>query len=139
MAESIPKQNLSTLLKKKYLNLTTYRKNGEGVSTPVIFAEKNDKIYVETQSTTYKVARIKNNPKIKIAPCNIIGKGVGQYLEGKVRILSNLEQDVAIEALKKKYFRYRIRDKIKGKKSQEEDIYLEIILEIWVIFAPGMF
>ncbi|MCK4383417.1 MAG: PPOX class F420-dependent oxidoreductase [Candidatus Lokiarchaeota archaeon] len=130
MAESIPKQNLSTLLKKKYINLTTYRKNGEGVSTPVIFAEKNDKIYVETQSTTYKVARIKNNPKVKIAPCNMIGKGVGQYLEGKVRILSNLEQDVAIEALKKKYFRYRIRDKIKGKKSQEEDIYLEIILEI---------
>jgi len=38
MAESIPKQNLSTLLKKKYINLTTYRKNGEGVSTPVIFA-----------------------------------------------------------------------------------------------------
>ena len=130
MAESIPKPNLNTLLKKKYINLTTYRKNGEGVPTPVIFAEKNDKIYVETPSTTYKVARIKNNLKVKIAPCNMRGKVVGQYLEGKARILSNFEQDVAIEALKKKYFRYRLRDKIKGKVAQEEDRYLEIILEI---------
>ncbi len=130
MAESKTKPNLGTIFTKKYINLTTYRKNGEGVPTPLLFAEKNNKIYVETPSSTYKIARIKNNPSVKIAPCLMRGKVVGPYLEGKARILPNLEKDVAIEALRSKYFRYRLAYKMRSKKTQDDERYIEIILEI---------
>ncbi|MFW9818004.1 MAG: pyridoxamine 5'-phosphate oxidase family protein, partial [Candidatus Thorarchaeota archaeon] len=63
MSVNKTKSTLAELLGKKYINLTTFRKNGEAVPTPVMFAEVNGKLYVETQLSRYKVNRIKNNPK----------------------------------------------------------------------------
>jgi PPOX class probable F420-dependent enzyme len=131
MSKSKSKNKLNMLFKHKYINLTTYRKNGEGVNTPVMFAEKEGKLYVETLASRYKVARINNNPRVQIAPSNMKGKVLGPSIEGIARVLSKSEQDDAFTALREKYFRLRLGDKIKGKKSEDVDrIYLEISLEI---------
>ncbi|MFW9824031.1 MAG: PPOX class F420-dependent oxidoreductase [Candidatus Thorarchaeota archaeon] len=122
---------LSTITKEKYISLTTYRKNGEGVPTPVLFAEENGKLYVETESTRYKVNRIKNNPNVQFAPCNMRGKLLGSSIDGTARILSESEKDIAFEALRKKYFRFRFGDALSRSKSKNskkaEKVYIEII------------
>jgi len=49
---------------QKYISLTTFRKNGTPVATPVWFGEDGDKLYVMTRSDLGKAKRIRNNPQV---------------------------------------------------------------------------
>ena len=59
---------------QKYVCLTTFRKSGIGVVTPVWFAERDNKLYVKTRIESGKSKRIRNNPSVRVAPCTIRGK-----------------------------------------------------------------
>ena len=52
----------------KYLNLTSFRKNGSGIPTPLWFAEENGKLYIMTRSDSGKYKRIRNNPEVRNRP-----------------------------------------------------------------------
>ncbi len=81
--------------------LTTFRKNGEGVGTPVgVNALTDDKVYFTTWSTTYKVKRLANNSHVTIAPSTRMGKPIGATVEGVARQLSDAEW-TALQAGKK--------------------------------------
>ena len=72
--------------------LTTFRKNGEGVGTPVgVNKITDDKVYFTTWSTTYKVKRLAKNPHVTVAPCTRMGKPIGPTVEGTARQLSDAE------------------------------------------------
>jgi len=62
---------------QKYVSLITFRKNGQAVKTPVWFAERDGKLYVQTRSDSGKYKRIRNNPQVEIAPCTMSGKITG--------------------------------------------------------------
>jgi PPOX class probable F420-dependent enzyme len=51
-----------------YVLLTTYRRNGTGVGTPVHIAVVGDRAFVRTWDTAWKLKRIRNNPEVEIAP-----------------------------------------------------------------------
>ncbi len=57
--------NLEQFLDQKYINLETYRKNGESVKTPVWFVVIDELIYIITRENTGKVKRMKNNHNVK--------------------------------------------------------------------------
>ena len=58
----------------KYVLLTTYRKNGEAVGTPVwIVALPDGSAGFTTETTSGKVKRIGNNPKVTLQPCSVRG------------------------------------------------------------------
>ena len=69
------------------LSLTTYYKNGKGVATPVGYARKGDKIFVNTDANSYKIKRLKNNPSGQIALSTMRGKLRSPLVDVKVRIL----------------------------------------------------
>jgi len=99
----------------KYLNLETFKKSGEGVKTPVWFAadpsaslDSNDaKLYVYTIGVSGKVKRIRNNPRVKIAPCDMRGRVLGEWVEARVAILTGEEAARGMRLLNKKYFPWR--------------------------------
>ena len=72
---------------QKYISLTTFRKNGVAVATPVWFGEDGDKLYVMTRSDMGKAKRIRNNPRVRVAPCTSRGKVTGPEFEASARIL----------------------------------------------------
>jgi uncharacterized protein len=72
-----------------YINIITYKKNGEPVSTPVWFIFKDKKIFFRTSDKSGKFKRIKNNNNIKFALCNVRGKLRGEWHNGVARIESN--------------------------------------------------
>ncbi|MEZ4669213.1 MAG: PPOX class F420-dependent oxidoreductase [Anaerolineae bacterium] len=76
------------LQKHNFISLTTFRKNGQPVSTPVTFGEASGKLYVVTGLNTGKIKRLKNNPRVEFAPCDQRGKVLGAAVEGRARILS---------------------------------------------------
>src|SRR5437660_11753157 len=78
----------------KYLNLETFKKNGMGVKTPGWFAadsssslDSNDaRLYVYTIAVSGKVKRIRNNPRLKLAPRNMRGKVLGDWADAHAQI-----------------------------------------------------
>ena len=86
-----------------YLRLTTFRKSGEAVPTPVWFAQVGDHLYVTTDSESGKVKRIRNNAQVEVAPCDMQGKVLGDSAEAMARVMAGEEEAVAQEALKRKY------------------------------------
>jgi len=96
---------------QKYLNLETFKKDGTGVKTPVWFAadpsatldSSNAKLYVYTIGASGKVKRIRNNPRVKIAPCDMSGKVLGDWVEARAEILSGTKAAHGMEMLNKKY------------------------------------
>jgi uncharacterized protein len=97
------KANLEAYKRHQFMNLTTFRKSGLGVSTPVWFALENGKIYGTSQPQTGKDKRIRNNPAVTFGPSDMSGKPLGETRPGKARLLSQAEFAFADGALKRKY------------------------------------
>lgn len=62
--------------------LTTFRRNGEGVATPVGTVTANNKIYFMTPAHTWKAKRIARDPRVTLAPSTGRGKPLGPAIEG---------------------------------------------------------
>jgi PPOX class probable F420-dependent enzyme len=100
---------------QKYLNLETFKKSGEGVKTPVWFAEdpstildsNGAKLYLYTIGVSGKVKRVRNNPRVKIAPCNMSGGILGEWVEARAEIVTGEEAARGIQLLNKKYFPWK--------------------------------
>jgi len=100
---------------QKYLNLETFKKNGDGVKTPVWFAadpsanldSSDAKIYAYTIGVSGKVKRVRNNPRVKISPCNMSGKVLGEWVEARAEIISGEEAVRGVQLLNKKYFPWK--------------------------------
>lgn len=104
----MPSQIPSPIQGQKYISLTTYRKIGTGAATPVWFGEEDGKLYVMTRSVMGKFKRIRNNPRVRIAPCTIRGVITGPQFDAMARILPPDEHRHARETINRKYWLARI-------------------------------
>ncbi|MCH7869415.1 MAG: PPOX class F420-dependent oxidoreductase [Myxococcales bacterium] len=87
-----------------YINLETFKRDGNGVKTPVWCAPLGDKLVVFTEAKAFKVKRLSRDPKIRVARCDMRGKVRGEWCTGTGRLAdSQAEQDLAYAALHKKY------------------------------------
>ena len=59
--------------KEKYVSLTTFRRDGRAVATPVWFAAMGNEFGVITETNVGKVKRVRNNPAVTITVCDIKG------------------------------------------------------------------
>ncbi|MGC2528486.1 MAG: PPOX class F420-dependent oxidoreductase [Candidatus Acidiferrum sp.] len=99
----------------KYLSLETFKKSGEGVRTPVWFAadpasdlgSDEARLFLYTIGNTGKVKRIRNNPRVKIAPCRIKGEPLGEFVDANTEIITGEEAARAMKLLNKKYFPWK--------------------------------
>jgi PPOX class probable F420-dependent enzyme len=87
----------------KYLNLETFRKTGTGVRTPVWFAQEKDLFYIYTLPDAGKTKRIRNNPKVRIAPCDMRGNLRGAWVEARARICDGSEAAHGQKLLRQRY------------------------------------
>ncbi len=87
----------------QFMKLTTFRKTGVAVPTPVWFAHVGDVLYVTTQVNAGKVKRIRNNGRVTVEPCTASGQSLGAAVEAQARELSPEESKPADTALSKKY------------------------------------
>src|SRR4030095_7963329 len=93
---------------QKYMALTTFRRTGEPVRTPVWFAEAKGKLYVMTRNDSWKYKRIRNNPKVLIAPCTMRGTVTGPDVQATARILPREQWPVAKQLINRKYWIARL-------------------------------
>jgi uncharacterized protein len=99
----------------RYISLETFKKSGEGVKTPVWFAADpgsdlagdQARLYMYTIGNTGKVRRIRNNPRVKIAPCTLKGVPLGEWADASAEIVTGDESARAMGLLNKKYFPWK--------------------------------
>jgi len=124
-------RDLATLDSESYINLATFRRNGETVETPVWFAARDGKLYVFTESRAGKVKRLRNDARVRIAPCGVRGKLKGAWIEGTARRIDDPELvRGAYEALSGKYtWQMRMTDfisRLSGRIDQRAILELEV-------------
>jgi hypothetical protein len=84
------------LAREQYINLGTFKKNGQEVLTPVWFAvdAKNPKLlWVWTNVNSWKVKRVNNDGRARVAPCNAVGKLKGELQNAKARMVKERDKD----------------------------------------------
>ena len=71
--------------------LTSFRRNGMGVGSPVGTVASQGKLYFMTAANTWKVKRLASNPRVTVAPGTFKGEALGLALEGTARHLTGSE------------------------------------------------
>ena len=81
--------SLADLGKERYVSLETFRKNGQGVKTPVWVIGKGGQLYVWTQADSWKVKRIRQNGQVKVAKSDGRGNVEGEWISAQAHVLDN--------------------------------------------------
>jgi uncharacterized protein len=81
----------------------TFKRSGEPVPTPVLFGLEDGKLYLRTEPHVGKVRRLKNDPHVRVGPCNWRAKPKGPMTEGTARVLPNEENERTYDALRRNY------------------------------------
>lgn len=87
----------------QFISLTTYRKNGEAVATPVWFVDVGNKLYVMTMRVSGKAKRIAQTPRVTIAACDRAGALLGERRDAIARIVDEDERAIADAMVTQKY------------------------------------
>lgn len=89
---------------QSFVCLTTFKKSGEPVDTPMWFVLDSGKVLMTTRGNSFKVRRIRNNPRVRLAASNAAGRPRGPFLNGSARIVEEPERrQQAVAALNRKY------------------------------------
>lgn len=97
------KAGLEQFVDQKYLSLESYRKDGRAVATPVWFVEEAGVFYIYSLADAGKVKRIRNNPRVRIAPCDLRGNLKGSWVDAEARILDPSGAEYGHKLLNQKY------------------------------------
>lgn len=116
---------------ERYINLETFKKDGNGVKTPVWTAPLDGKLVIFTAGDSFKVKRLRRNPKCRAAACDMRGNVRGPWYDGTGRIVEDAAEQQRIHAaLRKKYgWQMALGDflaTIAGRKNKRA--YLEVTL-----------
>lgn len=86
-----------------YVLLTTYKKDGTPVGTPLWAALDDGKLYAWTVADSWKVKRIRRNPAVTLQPCSATGTPRGDVIEGTASILDDEGSERVRKLIKRKY------------------------------------
>jgi uncharacterized protein len=88
----------------RYVSLLSFKRDGNGVATPVWAAPLDGKLVVFTAGDSFKVKRIGRNPKVRVARCDVRGKVLGPWIDGTCTIVPDeARQRRMLGALNAKY------------------------------------
>ncbi|MFB4308895.1 PPOX class F420-dependent oxidoreductase [Actinomadura sp. GTD37] len=82
---------LEKLRRQRTVLLTSYRKDGTPVGTPVNVVVRGDHAYFRTYDKAFKTKRLARNPEVRLAPSTYRGKVTGPEVRGRVRLLTEDE------------------------------------------------
>src|SRR5260370_38747479 len=94
------------------LNLEPFRKDGQGVRAPVCFAPEPasgvpQTLYVYSTADSGKSKRIRNNPRVRVAPCDARGNLRGDWIEARAEIVTGDAAQHGMGLLNKKYIPWK--------------------------------
>jgi PPOX class probable F420-dependent enzyme len=94
---------LDPLAAGKYVLITSYRKNGTPVATPVWVVRDQEALGVWTDKDSWKVRRIRNRADILVGPCDMRGNPTGEQVPGRAEIVDPATTEQYRRLIARKY------------------------------------
>jgi uncharacterized protein len=95
--------DVRTLAKSRYVSLTTFRRDGTPVATPVWVAQQGDELVVYTARSSGKAKRLRNSSRVLLGPCDMRGRVTGDVVEGTARLQDEAETAATISLIRQRY------------------------------------
>jgi len=133
-----PVTDLQALFPGRYLSVTSFKRDGSGVATPVWFVSDGGRLLALTDLHSAKVRRIRANPHVLIAACRPDGKLRGQPVPANAAVLTATEElEHAQKLLTDRYkisyrlvmLAYRAARRLRGQRSVADGAALAITVE----------
>ena len=97
-------QRFAALAAERHISLTTFKRDGRMASTPVwVVSDDRRRLLVWTGADTWKVKRIRRDPRVRVAPSDARGRVRGDALDGTARLLGPDAAALVEPLLRKKY------------------------------------
>lgn len=94
----------SAISSARYVNLATFRRDGREVRTPVWMAEAGGRHFVFTSRAVGKVKRLRRDPRLRLAVCDMRGALQSEWLEGRAAFVNDpTTLALGYRALRSKY------------------------------------
>ena len=94
---------LSSLKNTKTVLLTTYKRDGSPVDTPVSIAFDGDRAFFRSYDKAWKTKRLRHNPRVTVAPATLKGTPTGPAMTARATLLEGAEAKVAARALARRH------------------------------------
>jgi PPOX class probable F420-dependent enzyme len=100
---------LAPFVRERNALLTSYRRDGTPVGTPVHVAVEDGRAFFRTWDTTWKARRLRRNRHVQVAPSTLRGAPTGQAIAAEAHLLAGDDAALAAHALAEKYgFLHRV-------------------------------
>ena len=133
-----PAADLEARFPGRYLSVTSFRRDGTGVATPVWFVSDGERLFALTDLHSAKVPRMRRDPHVLIASCRADGRLRSEPVRARVEVLTALpELDHVQKLLSERYklsYRlvmaiYRLGRRLRGQPSVADGAALAITVE----------
>ncbi|HVB10026.1 MAG TPA: PPOX class F420-dependent oxidoreductase [Bacillota bacterium] len=95
---------MEALARERYISLTTRRRDGALVSTPVwVVSDDGRRLLVNTRADSGKVKRIRRDGRVLVAACDLRGRERGPRMEATARLLPAEAAATVLPLLRRKY------------------------------------
>jgi uncharacterized protein len=102
----VSKDMAASLGDRKFVSLTTFKRNGDAVASPMWIVGEGEQLCAWTPADAWKVKRIRHDPRVTLTPCGRTGKvPPGQpVVDGTAEVITDPREVTRVEALiKRKY------------------------------------
>jgi PPOX class probable F420-dependent enzyme len=133
-----PARDLEALFPGRYLSVTSFKRDGTGVPTPVWFVSDGRRLFALTDLHSAKVWRVHRNPHVLIASCRADGKLRSEPVPARVEVLTGTPELEHVQKLLIDRYRisyrlvmliYRIGRRLRGQRSVPDGAALAITVE----------
>ena len=87
----------------KTILLTTYKRDGTAVGTPVSIAFDGDRAFFRSYDKAWKTKRLRRDPRVRVAPSTVRGKPTGPAIQARATLLDGEQARVAARALARRH------------------------------------
>ena len=92
------------LAAERYVVLTTFRRDGRAVPTPIWVAGHDGELVLWSERKAGKVKRIRNDGRVEVQACDVRGRKThGAKVSGQARLLDAAETEQVRRAIARKY------------------------------------
>jgi hypothetical protein len=95
--------SLAPLRNTKTILLTTYKKDGTPVATPVSIAFDGDRAFFRSYDKAWKTRRLRRNPAVQAAPATLRGQPTGPAIRAHATLLDGEQARLAARALARRH------------------------------------
>jgi uncharacterized protein len=87
----------------KTILLTTYKRDGTAVGTPVSIAFDGNRAFFRSYDKAWKTKRLRRDPRVRVAPSTVRGKPTGPAIQARATLLDGEQARVAARALARRH------------------------------------